>query len=101
MLGLMLTVFACSFGSGESNKPQQNKTKDNAISEDMTSRRAVGGDFKVNVPKGTHTVVPADMGSDYNVYPANNGVMLQGIASGPIGNHSRHYCAAFLFPRRI
>ena len=85
MLGLMLTLFACSFGSGEPNKNQQTKPKTKGIventhtkpkakgiAENTTSQRAVVGDFKVKVPEGSHTVVSADMGSDYNVYPAEN-----------------------------
>ena len=96
----MLTLFACSFGSGEptttpqkqsenndKSVPVDTKNNDKSVPVDTKSKRAVVGDFKVTVPKGTHTVIPADMGSDYNVYPAENGVMLQGIASGPIGNH--------------
>ena len=87
MLGTWLTVFACSFGSVQETKNAGKYAGNDGVSEATIGRRALVEPQKVIVPKGTHTVVPADMGGDYNVYPADNAVVMQGIASGPIGTH--------------
>ena len=88
MFGCLLTVLACSFGSVKETARVEKYAGNDGVSEVTTSRRAIVDKSKVIVPRGTHTVVPADAGDDYNVYPAENAVMLQGIASGPIGTHT-------------
>ena len=44
--------------------------------------------MNVLVPKDTHKVVWPKTGSDWNVYPAENAVILQGTVEGPIGDHN-------------
>lgn len=51
--------------------------------------RAKASPLKVTVPKGTHSVEdPILAWHDYNVYPADNAIVLQGAAKGPIGDHT-------------
>ena len=39
-------------------------------------------------PSNQFSVEDPEAGADWNVYPANNAVILQGTLVGPIGNHS-------------
>jgi hypothetical protein len=49
--------------------------------------RAKASPLKVTVPDGTHTIEdPMLYWADHNVYPADNAVVLQGAAKGPIGD---------------
>ena len=51
--------------------------------------RAKASPLKVTVPERTHSVEdPMLAWTDYNVYPANNAIVLQGAAKGPIGDHT-------------
>jgi len=51
--------------------------------------RAAVGPPKVVVPSATHKVEdPLLAWYDHNIYPANNGVVLQGAACGPIGDQA-------------
>jgi len=82
---LLLSILACSLGTEEVQKSSTQAA--GVAAKEPTSPRAIVEPFNVEVPQGTHSVSPADRASDYNVYPAENDVMLQGIASGPIGDH--------------
>ena len=82
---LMLALFSCSSDSEVVPKKTPAAKKD-AFAE-AKAVRAIVGPMNVEIPKGTHRVLPASVASDYNLYPANNGVVLQGVVSGPIGNH--------------
>ena len=51
--------------------------------------RAKASPLKVEVPKETHSVEDPNLAwYDYNVYPADNAIILQGAAMGPIGDHT-------------
>jgi|GEM_PF-5360617 len=51
--------------------------------------RAQATPLKVVVPKKTHSVEDPNLAwYDYNVYPADNAIILQGAAMGPIGDHT-------------
>ena len=51
--------------------------------------RAKASPLKVEVPKESHSVEdPVLAWYDYNVYPADNAIILQGAAKGPIGDHT-------------
>lgn len=60
-----------------------------APSEPTPTARAKPTEMKVTVPAATHTVEdPMLQWTDLNVYPADNAVVLQGAAVGPIGDQS-------------
>ena len=51
--------------------------------------RAKASPLKIEVPKETHSVEdPMLAWYDYNVYPADNAIVLQGAAKGPMGDHT-------------
>lgn len=94
----MMSVFftlalACSFVSdgptSQSKSPKNGVQSKGGEGKTATSMvRAVAGEMKVTVPSGSHTVGdPLLSWTDYNVYPADNAVVLQGSANGPIGDH--------------
>ena len=59
------------------------------VVEPVAAVRARAGAMQVMVPSGSHTVLdPTLVWGDYNVYPAENEIVLQGAASGPIGDQS-------------
>ena len=41
----------------------------------------------ISIPSDRYQVLDSEAGSDWNVYPANNAVILQGTIQGPIGDH--------------
>jgi len=82
----MLMFFACS-SSPTVEKKEKPHEKKHVATKEVATVRALVGEMKVEVPEGTHRVVSPSIVSDYNMYPANNGVLLQGVATGPIGNH--------------
>jgi len=75
---LMLTISVAS--ASAANQPTQNPTT-------SAPTRARPGPPNVKVPSDTHkTLDPKLHWTDHNVYPADNAVVLQGAASGPIGD---------------
>ena len=75
---LMLTIPIAS--ASEANQPPLNPTS-------SAPTRARPGTLNVKVPSDTHKALdPKLHWTDHNVYPADNAVVLQGAASGPIGD---------------
>ncbi len=67
--------------------PKSKPPADEWTAKEVKSVRAFVGPANVMVPLDTHWVTPPSVAGDYNIYPADNGILLQGIASGSIGNH--------------
>jgi len=103
----MISVFlamtlACSGGS-EAPTSKKKTPKASAKSAKQTNTTAKAGEqpkgrplfratpdqMNVTAPKKTHKVAdPMLAWDDYNVYPADNAVVLQGAVEGPIGDQS-------------
>ena len=98
---LLSVLLACDSSAQETVKPKAvvavksapaevenaNPQEDDWATKEAQALRALVGPTNVKLPPNTHQLLPAWVAMDYNVYPADNGVVLQGIASGPIGNH--------------
>jgi hypothetical protein len=83
---LYVLLLACSFGSNGPSPDVKSPKKADKVST-PASVRAVAGENKVTVPSETHKVQePMLYWADHNVYPANNVVVLQGAAQGPLGD---------------
>lgn len=86
----MLAVVGMVLGVSCSLKPQASEsTTLKTAPTSAIAVRAKASPLKVEVPKKTHSVEdPVLAWYDYNVYPANNAIILQGAAKGPIGDHT-------------
>lgn len=84
-------LIAAACGSGPKNevnaKPAPTQTPNTTV--ETTASRTQPTEMKVTVPTATHTVEdPMLQWSDLNAYPAENAVVLQGAAVGPIGDQA-------------
>lgn len=89
MFAFLMITAGC--GKGPEGGPSVNTSisQPQKPSEPMPARRAQPTQMKVTVPAGTHTVEdPMLQWTDLNVYPADNAVVLQGAAVGPIGDQA-------------
>ena len=98
-----LLLMLLSFGTSDAQvveptpsdvaKPVPNEVaKPGPTAEDWAAKesqtvRAFAGPPNLKFPVETHRLTPVSVAGDYNLYPADNGIVLQGIANGPIGNH--------------
>jgi hypothetical protein len=84
---LFIIAMACSPDSAP-QVTQRKPVKNSPLVQSKSTIRAVAGEMKVTVSSGTHSVGdPMLVWTDHNVYPADNAVVLQGVAQGPIGDH--------------
>ncbi len=72
---------------GGAGVPKSKPPADEWTAKEVSTIRAFAGPANVTVPLDTHHLTPVFVAGDYNIYPAENGIVLQGIASGSIGNH--------------
>ena len=83
LVGIVLGI-SCSL-KPQASEPTTLKT----ASTPTVAVRAKASPLKVEVPKESHSVEdPVLAWYDYNVYPADNAIILQGAAKGPIGDHT-------------
>jgi len=86
---LLLLALGCGGGTDDLPPKPVKPGPAAAVSSPKVVVRAVAGAMQVTVPAGTHSVAdPQIYVGDYNVYPADNAVVLQGVARGPIGDQA-------------